>query len=283
MSESVQISADAMNEAPADGAGMSVGSQLRLAREAAKVSLDEVAQALKFSSRQIEALEMDDYATLPGVTIVRGFVRSYARFLKLDVDMLLQQLDSALPTAPIEVRPPDNMGIATTSRGLREFSPLVSVALVLLLAVILMVLWHFFGPSAPNTTTVTGQAGLPSQQISESIPATNAAPVSPVAPTTVPALAAEPVMPPQSLAPSESAFPALHFVFADRSWVEVTDAKKQILHSGENPGGSQLVLTGRPPFEIVVGNAGKVSLTYGEKVVDLIPHMRADVARLTVE
>lgn len=284
MSESVPNPADAVNDLSTAVSGVSVGDQLRAAREAAKISLDEVAQALKFSPRQIEALEADDYAALPGVTIVRGFVRSYARLLKLDTDNLLYQLDAAMPNAPAEVRPPDNMGIASQPRGLREFSPVVSVALVLLLAAILLVLWHFFGPSAPKSTIVAGQAIEPPQQVQqaqEGPSATNPVPAPPVAPAVVPA--ADGVMPPVTVASADGAAPALRFAFADRSWVEVTDANRQLLHSGENPGGSQLVLNGKPPFDIVIGNAGRVTLTYGERVIDLAPHMRAEVARLTVE
>jgi cytoskeleton protein RodZ len=284
LNESVQNPADAVSDLPAAVSGVSVGEQLQVAREAAKISLDEVAQALKFSPRQIEALEADDCAALPGVTIVRGFVRSYARFLKLDADVLLSQLDAAMPNAPAEVRPPDNMGIASQPRGLREFSPVVSVALVLLLAAILLVLWHFFGPSAPKATIVAGQAIEPPQQVQpaqESPSATNPLPASPVAPMV--ASPADGVMPPVTVVSAETAVPALRFAFADRSWVEVTDANRQLLHSGENPGGSQLVLNGKPPFDIVIGNAGKVTLTYGERVIDLAPHMRAEVARLTVE
>lgn len=284
MNESVHHPADAVNDMSAVVSGVSVGDQLRTAREAARISLDEVAQALKFSPRQIESLEADDYAVLPGVTIVRGFVRSYARFLKLDADALLPQLDAAMPNAPVEVRPPDNMGIASQPRGLREFSPVVSVALVLLLAAILLVIWHFFGPSVPKSTIVAGQAietPQPVQPAQESPPATNPIPAPSVAPAAVPA--ADGVMPPVTAAPAENTVPALRFAFADRSWVEVTDANRQLLHSGENPGGSQLVLTGKPPFDIVIGNAGKVTLTYGDRAVDLVPHMRAEVARFTLE
>jgi cytoskeleton protein RodZ len=77
--------------------------------------------------------------------------------------------------------------------------------------------------------------------------------------------------------------PTLVFVFEDRSWLEVMDASKQIIHTGENPGGSRLTLTGKPPFDIVVGNAGKVKLSYGERSIDLAPHTRAEVARLKLE
>ncbi|MFN4149133.1 MAG: helix-turn-helix domain-containing protein, partial [Rhodocyclaceae bacterium] len=103
-----------------------VGALLRAAREAAHLSHDDVARALKFSPRQIAALEADDYAALPGATIVRGFVRNYARLLKLDAAPLLQRLDATLPGGPAEVRPPDNMGVASESHGSRTTSPLLS-------------------------------------------------------------------------------------------------------------------------------------------------------------
>ncbi len=63
-----------------------VGRKLRAAREAAGLSLADVAQSLKFTPRQIELLEADDYAALPGMTVVRGFIRSYAKLLKMDAD-----------------------------------------------------------------------------------------------------------------------------------------------------------------------------------------------------
>ena len=59
---------------------------LRAAREAAGLSLDEVAQQLKLAPRQVRALEEDDFGVLPGRTFVRGFVRNYARLLNLDAD-----------------------------------------------------------------------------------------------------------------------------------------------------------------------------------------------------
>lgn len=257
---------------------VSVGRQLRQAREAAQLSRHEVAQALKFSPRQIEALEADDYGALPGATIVRGFVRSYARLLRIEADPLLRQLEPVMPSMPAEVRPPENMGIASQPQGVRQLSPLVAFAIVLLLAAAMLALWHFFGPATtPGATTkvVTGQAQeMPRPQAP--VPAENPAP----APVSAPA---ENVMPPQAAQQADLAAPVLRFNFTERSWIEVTDANKQQLHSGENQGGSQLTLTGKPPFEIVVGNASKVTLTYGEKRVDLAPYMRAEVARFTLE
>lgn len=259
-----------------------VGSRLRAAREAANMTLDEVAHALKFSPRQIEHLESDNYGALPGSTIVRGFVRNYARLLKLDADALLHDLDGVIPSAPAEVRPPDNIGVASQPGGLREFSPLVSVVAVLLLAALLLVLWHFFGPT-PVKSPATNGRGEAVQQPAPTATAEGAAVAAPPATSAVMPPPTEPAAGPQTMAPAQNQSPALQFVFGARSWVEVVDADKRILYSGENPANTQLTLQGRPPFDIVIGNAGAVTLSYGEHKIDLTPYMRAEVARLMVE
>jgi cytoskeleton protein RodZ len=82
----------------------SAGAELRAAREASGLSIDEVAQQLKLAPRQVQALEHDDYASLPGRTFVRGFVRNYARFMQLDVDGVLGLLPDS-DVAPALERP----------------------------------------------------------------------------------------------------------------------------------------------------------------------------------
>src|SRR5436190_15313444 len=68
------------------------GARLRAAREAAGLSLDQVAQQLKLAPRQVKALEDENFGELPGRTFSRGFVRNYARLLNLDPEDLLSHL-----------------------------------------------------------------------------------------------------------------------------------------------------------------------------------------------
>ena len=75
-----------------------VGEMLRQGREACHLSLADVAQMLKVSARQVEALEQDNWSALPGQTFVRGFVRNYARLVHLDADTLVARLNQ--DTAP---------------------------------------------------------------------------------------------------------------------------------------------------------------------------------------
>jgi cytoskeleton protein RodZ len=99
---SVQSTTTAMDGRASSG--VSAGSRLRAAREAAGLSIDVVAQQLKLAPRQVTALEEDDWQRLPGRTFVRGFARNYARFVHLDPDALLALLPPA-ESAPALERP----------------------------------------------------------------------------------------------------------------------------------------------------------------------------------
>lgn len=60
------------------------GGLLSAARTSAGLSIEQVAAQLKLSPRQIVALEDNAFEQLPKLVIVRGFIRSYAKLLKLD-------------------------------------------------------------------------------------------------------------------------------------------------------------------------------------------------------
>lgn len=59
------------------------GDRLRLAREAAGLSLADVATRTRITQRHLEAIEKSDFSELPGRTYVTGFARAYARAVDL--------------------------------------------------------------------------------------------------------------------------------------------------------------------------------------------------------
>ena len=65
------------------------GAQLAAMREARGWSVEQVASQLNLAPRQVQAIERDDYAALPGMAIARGFIRGYAKLLKVDPAPLL--------------------------------------------------------------------------------------------------------------------------------------------------------------------------------------------------
>ena len=50
-----------------------------------------------------------------------------------------------------------------------------------------------------------------------------------------------------------------------------------------NAAGSEAEVSGRPPFNVIVGNAPEVELFYNNQEFDLEPHTKVAVARFTVE
>ena len=75
----------------------------------------------------------------------------------------------------------------------------------------------------------------------------------------------------------------LRMVFDQESWVEIKDRNGNTIFGQLSPAGSRRSVSGEPPFEVVVGNAAGVRLTFKDEIVDLSAHTQVDVARLTLE
>lgn len=73
-----------------------VAEQLRQAREAMKLDIQQVAESTKLKADQIRALEEGNHDYFSAAVYLRGSLRTYARLLKLDGPKLVAQLDSEL-------------------------------------------------------------------------------------------------------------------------------------------------------------------------------------------
>jgi cytoskeletal protein RodZ len=84
-----------------------LGNILREAREMKGLTLGDVQDEIRISSRYLQALEAGDYTMLPTAVHARGFLRNYARFLELDPRPLLERFEATvkqqLPAAPSNV------------------------------------------------------------------------------------------------------------------------------------------------------------------------------------
>jgi cytoskeleton protein RodZ len=74
----------------------SVAEQLRSAREASNLSIEEVADMTKIRSDRVRALESGEYNVFSATIYIRGSVKNYAKLLKLDEANLLAALDVEL-------------------------------------------------------------------------------------------------------------------------------------------------------------------------------------------
>lgn len=77
-----------------------LGASLRAMRKARGSSLSDASARLKYSARQLDALENEQWEVLPKGVLLRGLVKNYGRFLETDVDVLLVMLDNQAGTQP---------------------------------------------------------------------------------------------------------------------------------------------------------------------------------------
>lgn len=77
-----------------------VGEQLKNAREARKLSLEQVFQAIRINPRYLKGLEDDMRSALPSSVQGKGFLRLYAAFLNLPVQELVDQWEGKLAPTP---------------------------------------------------------------------------------------------------------------------------------------------------------------------------------------
>ena len=294
------------------------GGALRNAREKLGLTTQEIASRLRLSYKQIEALEADNFVVLPEATIVKGFIRNYAKQLKIDAEPLLDAYNVIMPSkAPqsFTLQPSVDMKVTEYQK------PNVLRNIFLGVLVVLGVgTWLFYqnyvqkpspvNPSAELTQTTPAEllpeAALPAAERSveqtttqltlpaaaaDAASATLAAPAAPVANNLPPtSLSTNPLAPsrldknmtlpmPSELAAGMS---KLEFAATQETWVSVTDANGREIYSKTLFEGNRESIEVKLPANITVGNSLGTSLSVNGKAVDLAPYTRVNVAHIKV-
>lgn len=296
------------------------GAVLRAAREKSGLSLGDVASRLRMGVKQVRALEQDDYAALPTGTFLRGFVRNFAKEVGLAPDEALRLLaethrDAAAINASAVIMP-SQQNIRVPTPGKEFASPraraLIAVAIGSIVLAIAWYWWEYVRPhradgGRPKVVAeekgVTESIALPSPTVNSPPPAGLLVPENPPTERTtpqvelktsgtvsvpVPAVAtvastevAEAPIVPRPALPAGSGL--LGFTFSGDSWVEVADRNGKIVLDRKFKDGEAEEIVGRPPFTVVIGNAKVTKMAYNGREVDLVPHTRVAVARVTVK
>ena len=128
----------AVPSAPSDAA--SLGALLRSAREARGLSLADAANALKLGEDALKAIEEGRYEFFPHKAYARGFLRSYAKFLKVESSACKPVLDLLSPTQEYDTP------VYTPERAARprRHRPWIGVLASLLMACLIgFAVWYF--------------------------------------------------------------------------------------------------------------------------------------------
>ena len=294
------------------------GGALRAAREKQGLTTQEIASRLRLSSKQIEALEADNFAILPEATIVKGFIRNYAKQLKIDAEPLLDAYNVIVPgKAPQSFTLHPSAGMKVTEY---QKPNAWRFALLTLLAALGLGTWLFYQnyvqkPNPIKPTAELGQPGSTETLPEVALPAAERpagevvtqlnlpnntvempAAATPAPTPPVPSVAALPPLapqPPATLPPATQAAPSqfessigmskLEFNASQETWVSVTDASGKEIYNKTLFAGNREVIEGKSPLNVTVGNALGATLTVNGKPVDMAPHTRTNVAHVKVD
>lgn len=257
-----------------------IGEALGDRRRSVGLTIDDLALKLKFMPRQLEALEAGRFDRLPGASFTRGIIRSYARALELDPEPLLARLPAQASSVDslAEFVRDKPIPITDASRGVNLLYAAFSLVIV---AVIGAVAWEWQAEKSASERMTFVRPGEPA-----AAPAARTEPIAvattKLAPVEAPASAAESAPSAGAKEPPAAGMRRITLQFSQESWVQVRGDGK-VLTAQLNAAGTERVIEGRPPFELVIGNAQHVRLRYDDREVDLAPHVKIDVARLKLE
>ena len=271
-----------------------IGAVLTEARERLGLSIEEAALQLRLGSRQVQALENNDYASLPGVTFVRGFLRNYARLLGLDPESLLQSLRSHTQESAQQSISLHSEKITLARRDKKSWLSyaIASVLVGLILGGWMAYMDHREGravnPGAKTIEPVVEKPAVTEPVVAEPAkvdpPQVLLLPTEQMTPSSTPQVAAS--EPPVKTATGPVAVAGnvrLKFIISQRTWIGVADRNDNEIFNKTKAAGSEDMVEGLPPFKISVGNAAGVQMTFNGKPVDLAPYTKGNVARLTLE
>lgn len=108
------------------------GERLFVARESQGLTIAEVAKAIHLSQDIIDAIERSDVDRLPQPTFVQGYLRAYAKHLRLDEAHILEDYSKAVPHA-LETELHPRSTVADEASSASPFVKSVSISLVVLM------------------------------------------------------------------------------------------------------------------------------------------------------
>lgn len=283
---------------------MTAGGLLRAARENHGLHIAALASAMKVAPRKLDALENDRWSELPDATFVRALALTVCRTLKVDAKPVLDLLPPAQTMALREVGEQlntpyrDANGRHASSVAGGAVRPMVwaAAALMLAAAAVYFVPETWFTSAPPVALVAVAPAASASVSLtSASAPdvsgsAAAARPDSVVPPPAAAAPAAVPSAgetvfsaPPASSLRAPPVVGALQLRTAEASWIDVRDAKGQVLLSRIVQPGEMVGLDGAGPIRLTIGNASATQLSFRGQSINLAPNTRDNVARVELQ
>jgi cytoskeletal protein RodZ len=233
---------------------MSLGERFRAAREQRGLTLSEVAEHIRIRSVYLSAIEEEHWSAIGAPVYIRGFIRTYARYLGLDPEEAVSEFNAASnsePSGPAPQRP--GMSMAAEYREPRSMGPLLWISGIVALALLGFVIYLYFTP--PKGAPTVASAGASPAATAASLGQAPSGPAGSAPPSVAPAPS------PTAAGLPQTRTLAIHL--SAPSWLRVTvDGNVSI--EGTFPAGTTKTFHGKSAL-VRVGNAGGVDITVDGK------------------
>ena len=112
-----------------------IGNTLREARVRRNLTLQQVEEDIKIRVKYVQAMENEDWDVMPGVTYVKGFLRTYSTYLGLDPEVIIGEFRSRAVVPSQEHHEPfSGSSVIGKPHGHRGRNTIVIIAIVCLIA-----------------------------------------------------------------------------------------------------------------------------------------------------
>jgi cytoskeletal protein RodZ len=249
------------------GSQSGIGERLRAERVRRKRSINDISRETRISPKMLEAIEREDFETLPGLLFTRNFVKQYALALGLDAESLLAELprvdvaNSPMPQAPSRMKPLELWD--------PSWNGAVSSVLWLILALVASVTAyiHF---NRPLETRAGAKAAIPAVRAGQttarpapSVPVQAGQPVSTKAPVRT---VAETPPPAADLSDNRHKVKVFITAHAD-TWIQVSADGKTVFTGTLKPNESREI-SGDEMVRLLAGNAGGITISLNGRTLD---------------
>jgi cytoskeleton protein RodZ len=235
-----------------------LGEEFRSAREARGLSLSDVAERLHIRSVYLAAIEDEDWHVIGAPVYVRGFMRTYARFLGLDPEAAVARFAAAVPAGPPVAAPPraaatpSNAGEKRAEQSSPSLAAVLSIVVALIVVLFVGYEFYQYRSGAPAVPAAQGSSAAVPDVAADDTPTT-----APDASADA-GSAATAALPPPLPTPKPVSQRGLSVKVTDTSWLRVTIDGTVVLE-GTLPAGTSKSFNGKVA-DVRVGNAGGVRI-----------------------
>ncbi|KDN28356.1 transcriptional regulator [Vibrio fortis] len=297
---------------------LEAGTILKNRRESLGLTQQQVSSRLKLRVSLIQQIEDNQFDSDQVAIFMRGYVRSYAKYVNLDEKVVLEALDHA---GDVQHQEQEMMSFSRKTKTEKHNSRimLLTWSIFAVIAGISSLWWwqkqqqdtlsqSFVAEETAEEVVVDDlsddqlttsldliEAETPVVEAPQVVDSEVMADASVATETMEADVASEveaPVEPVVAVVETEVAEPEvvipepvsneLVMQFSSDCWIQVKDATGRTLSTGIKKAGQSLNLSGETPYKVVIGAPEAVSMTFASEPVDLSGYTSGKVARITL-